>query len=185
MLNNRNRRAVFTAVDLLDLREGETAADIGFGGGFGLVLLLGKVGERGTVHGVDISETMLTKAAKLHRMDNRFQPHAGSITELPLPDNSVDGAITVNTLYFVDELDRAFAEIARVLIPGGRIVIGIGDPDAMSKNPVTQHGFRLRPVADVVRTLTASGLTLEKNELLGTSRFTFHLLVARVAPETP
>jgi ubiquinone/menaquinone biosynthesis C-methylase UbiE len=176
---------VSAAVDLLDLREGETAADIGFGGGFGLVQLLGKVGEQGTVHGVDISETMVAKAAKLHRADSRFRPHTGSITELPLPDNSVDAAITVNTLYFVEELDRAFAEIARVLTPGGRIVIGIGDPDAMSKNPVTQHGFRLRPVADVVSALTASGLTLEKDERLGASRFTVHLLVARLTPETP
>jgi SAM-dependent methyltransferase len=185
MLNNRNGRAVSAAIDLLDIQDGETAADFGFGGGFGLVVLLGKVGERGTVHGVDISETMLAKATKLHRTDGRFHAHAGSVTELPLPDNSVDAAITVNTIYFVEDLGRAFAEIARVLAPGGRVVIGIGDPDAMSENPVTQHGFRLRPVADVVSALTTAGLTLEEDKLLDSSPHTVHLLVARPTPETP
>jgi ubiquinone/menaquinone biosynthesis C-methylase UbiE len=50
------------AVDALGLRDGETAAHIGFGGGTGLALLLDRVGEQGTVHGVDISETILARA---------------------------------------------------------------------------------------------------------------------------
>jgi arsenite methyltransferase len=183
MLNKRNGRAVSAAVDLLEIQDGETAADIGFGGGFGLAVLLGKVGERGTVHGVDISETMLAKAKKAHRADSRFHAHAGSITELPLPGNSVDAAITINTIYFVEDLERAFAEVARVLTPGGRVVIGIGDPVAMTKNPVTQHGFRLRPVADVVKALTAAGLTLQEDKLLDSVPHAVHLLIAR--PTTP
>ena len=39
--------------------------------------------------------------------------HRASIEQLPLDDSSLDGAITVNTLYFVPELDRALSELAR------------------------------------------------------------------------
>lgn len=42
--------------------------------------------------------------------------------------DSLDGAITVNTVYFLDELDRAVAGMAQVTRSSGRIVIGLGDP---------------------------------------------------------
>jgi hypothetical protein len=57
-----------------------------------------------------------------------------------------DGAITLNTIYFIPELDLAFAELARVTKSSGRVVIGLGDPDAMAGTPLTQHNFRLRPL---------------------------------------
>jgi SAM-dependent methyltransferase len=50
-------------------------------------------------------------------------------------------AITVNTIYFVDDLDRACSELARVLRPGGRLVVGIGDPEAMARMPFSAYGF--------------------------------------------
>jgi ubiquinone/menaquinone biosynthesis C-methylase UbiE len=167
------------AVDSLGLRAGQTAADIGFGGGIGLTLLLDRVGEQGRVHGVDISETMLARARQQHRTDTRLQTHMGSITDLPLADDSVDAAITVNTIYFVEELDRAFAEVARVLTAGGRFVVGIGAPEGMRKNPVTQHGFRLRSLDEVVAALATAGFSLEKDQTLAAGPLTFHLLVAR------
>jgi SAM-dependent methyltransferase len=58
----------------------------------------------------------------------RLLLHRASIEHLPLGDSSLDGVITVDTLYFVPELDRAFGELARVLNGSGRVVIGIGDP---------------------------------------------------------
>jgi SAM-dependent methyltransferase len=179
LLNRGNRPAVAGAVEALGLRAGETAADIGFGGGIGLTLLLDRVGEQGTVHGVDISETMLAKARRRHRTDKRLQTHPGSITGLPLIDDSVDAAITVNTIYFVEKLDRAFAEVARVLTAGGRFVVGIGAPEGMRRNLVTQYGFRLRPVDEVIATLATAGFSLEKNQTLAAGPLTFHLLVAR------
>jgi arsenite methyltransferase len=178
LLNRANRHSVTAAVAALGLHDGETAADIGFGGGFGLTLLLNGVGKQGTVHGIDISETMLDKARRRHLTEERLHVHAGSITALPLADSSIDAAITVNTIYFVERLDQAFTEVARALAPGGRIVVGIGDPDAMRQNPVTRHGFRLRTVDEVIETLISSGLTFEKDVPLGAGPLKFHLLVA-------
>ena len=75
--------------------------------------------------------------------------------DLPLPDESLDAVITVNTVYFVADLDRAFAEIARVLRPTGRAVIGVGDPDTMAAMAVTAHGFTIRPIDELVGALRA------------------------------
>src|SRR5262245_15419796 len=43
--------------------------------------------------------------------------------------------ITINTVYFVADLDTVCAELARVLRPGGSVVVAIGDPDVMAGMP--------------------------------------------------
>ncbi|WP_158887676.1 methyltransferase domain-containing protein [Amycolatopsis anabasis] len=178
LLNRANSRPVTGAVDALGLRAGETAADIGFGGGFGLALLLGRVGPAGLVHGVEVSETMFARATHRFARADRLRLHRGSITDLPLDDASVDALITCNTVYFVADLDRACAELARILRPGGRAVVGIGDPAEMAKMPFTEHGFRLRPVAEVIAALESAGLVLTEDRRLGKSERGFHLLLA-------
>lgn len=178
MLNRGNAAAVRGAVEAVGLRAGESAADIGFGGGFGLSLLLG--GPCREVHGVDISATMLSRALRRYRSDvgaGRLWLRAGSLTSLPLPDNSIDAAITVNTVYFVDDLPKAAAELARVLAPGGRAVIGIGDPTAMAAMPVTRHGFRIRPIAELEDAVAGAGLAVTGHTRVGDGDGAFHLLL--------
>jgi arsenite methyltransferase len=161
-LNRGNRTFVAAAVGAAGLRPGDVGADIGFGGGVGLELLMAEVGPSGTVQGVDVSATMVDAARRRFAAScasGILSIERGSVLELPLADSSVDGAITVNTLYFVDDLSRAFAEFARVLRPGGRVVVGIGDPDSMARMRVTAHGFRLRPVEEVLAAMSSAGLT--------------------------
>ena len=184
MLNRANHAAVTAAVKALPLTDGDTVADLGFGGGFGLDLLLRHVGTSGHVDGVDVSATMVSQAARRFRRDiatGRLRLHAASMTELPLATDSLDGAITLNTIYFIPELDLAFAELARVTKRSGRVVIGLGDPDAMARTPLTQHNFRLRPVPEVIDLLQSAGLTVEDQRRLGQGDRAFHLLVARTS----
>lgn len=155
-------------------------ADVGFGGGLGLQLLLDAVGPDGHVHGVELSNTMLAAAHRRHRSEmaaGRMTLVAGLLQGLPLEDSTVDGLITVNTLYFVDDVGAVFRELARVLRPLGRAVIGIGDLAAMADMPVTRHGFRLRSPGELVEGLTAVGLGV-RHERLGNDSRAFHLLVA-------
>nr|WP_280265776.1 methyltransferase domain-containing protein [Nocardia wallacei] len=183
MLNRSNRFAIDGAVEAAAVALGEAAADIGFGGGVGLSLLLDRVGPDGTVHGVELSPDMLARAkSRLARPigEGRLRVLQGSLTELPLAESSLDAAITVNTVYFVPELDRACAELARVLRPRGRLVVGIGDPDAMAKMPFTAYGFRLRPVAEVIGALERAGLTVEDRRI-DRQPIPAHLLIARRA----
>jgi SAM-dependent methyltransferase len=163
-LNRGNGQAIATAVSAAQVPAGGVAADIGFGGGAGLRLLVDAVGAGGTVYGVEISEDMLRRARREFRREvdsDRLRLMSGSLTALPLEDASLDAAITVNTLYFLDDLDAVCAEFARALRPDGRVAIGIGDPDAMRSLPVTPHGFRLRPVADITAALQRVGFTTD------------------------
>jgi ubiquinone/menaquinone biosynthesis C-methylase UbiE len=184
MLNAGNRAAITGAVEALAPAEGEIVADVGFGGGAGLPLLLARVGVAGRVLGIDISLAMLRRASKrFHRDKARLRLQEGSLTALPLGDASVDGIVCVNAVYFVEDLEAAFGEVARVLAPAGRFVLGVADPAAMSHNPVTGFGeFRVRPVETLVSALTAAGLDVAEHRRVGEGDNAFHLLVARARP---
>lgn len=180
MLNRTNRAMTAVAVDTLELEPGATAADLGFGGGVGLALLLERVGPQGRVLGVDISPTMVKRAAGRFDRDistGRMKLQLGSLTKLPLEDGSVQGAITVNTIYFIAELDRVFSELARVMTSSGRAVVGIGDPVGMARMPMTAYGYRLRPVDEVVAVARSAGLDLQDHKQAGESDAAAHLLV--------
>ena len=101
----------------------------------------------------------------------------GVLEELPLEDASVDGLITVNTLYFVEDVAAVFRELARVLRPSGRAVIGVGDPVAMANMPMTQHGFRLRSPDELTAGLAEAGLGV-RHERLDDDNRSFHLLIS-------
>jgi arsenite methyltransferase len=164
-LNRGNEKAIAAAVDAAEVERGGVAADIGFGGGVGLQLLLDRVGDDGVVHGIEIADDMLRRAKSKFGRDGRLRLARGSLTEVPLDDGSVDALITVNTVYFISELDAACAELARVLRPGGRAVIGIGDPDVMARLPFTKHGFTIRPVAEIAAALENSGLQVGQSRI--------------------
>ncbi len=179
-LNRSNRIAITAAIDRLGDIGGATVADIGFGGGVGLEVLLERVGPSGRVHGIDVSRTMLARAQRRFSTDvadGRLHLRAGSLTDLPLADGSLDASITVNTIYFIPELDSAFSELARTVKPSCRVVLGIGDPVTMAKSRVTDSGFRIRPVTEVVSALENAGLTLIEDERVGDSDGARHLLV--------
>jgi ubiquinone/menaquinone biosynthesis C-methylase UbiE len=180
LLNRANRTVVRAAVEAADLAPGAVAADLGFGGGVGVRLLLDAVGPAGRVYGVDVSRTMLERA-RVRFADEwaagRLELIEGSLVDLPLVEDSVDAIITVNTFYFLEDPRPALREIARVLRPGGRVVIGIGDPDEMARAPVTAHGFHLRPVAELVAAMTSVGLGEAHARPLALGKQRAHLLL--------
>ncbi|WP_369830570.1 class I SAM-dependent methyltransferase [Mycobacterium sp. 1245111.1] len=181
LLNRGNRPAVAGAVDAAEPTAGQTVADIGFGGGLGLDLFLRRVAPQGVVYGVEVAEDMLARARARFADQSaagQIRLVSGSLTELPLDEKSLDAAISVNTVYFVSDLDAACAELARVLRPGGRAVVGVGDPDAMARLPFTAYGFTLRPIAEIVAALKNAGFTGIEDRRLDDVAIPHHLLVA-------
>ncbi len=179
LLNRGNRAVILAAVDAAEPSKGCTAAEIGFGGGAGLALLLDRVGPTGVVHGIEISQTMLAGAR--HRFEKpvkkkSLQLHEATMQQLPLPDASVDAVVSTNTIYFVDDLGAALSELARVLRARGRLALGVGDPAAMAKMPFTKHGFALRPISEVVESLRLAGFTLIEDRRVGDGPEAFHVL---------
>lgn len=167
-LNRGNGRTITAAVEAAQPPRGGAAADIGFGGGIGLQLLLDRIGDDGVVHGIEVADDMLRRARSRFGREvssGRLRLASGSLTDVGLQDGSLDALITVNTVYFTSELDAACAELARVLRPGGRAVIGIGDPDVMAKLPFTSHGFTIRPAGEIAAALQNSGLQVEQRRI--------------------
>lgn len=79
---------------------------------------------------LDYARTMLQEARDRILNNSRLTPHASSFTfvaadlyNLPLADSAIDTAITVRVLHHVADIPRAFAEIARVVRPGGAYVL--------------------------------------------------------------
>jgi len=182
-LNRVNQALVAGSVETACVRAGDACADIGFGGGVGLRALLDACGPDGQVHGVDVSTTMVDRARSVFAGDcaaGRLEVSVGSLVDLPLADAALDRAITTNTLYFLDDVEPAFREFTRVLRPGGRVVVGVGDPDQMSRLPVTAHGFHLRPVEQLLESMKAAGLSGVRSEKLRIGSLSAYLLVGEI-----
>ncbi|MBI4478324.1 MAG: methyltransferase domain-containing protein [Acidobacteria bacterium] len=107
------------------LPPGAHVVDIGSGSGTDLLLAARHVGPDGRATGVDMTPEMRERARDGARACGltRVELLDGDATNLPLADASVDVVISNGVLNLVPEKDRAFAEIARVLRPGGRLQI--------------------------------------------------------------
>ena len=108
------------SIAVLALRPRERVVDIGSGTGEHARALADAVGESGEVVGVDPNEGMRAEAA---RRAPRARFVDGTAYDLPFPDGSVDAVTCERVFQHLDDPDRATREIARVLRPGGRVVI--------------------------------------------------------------
>ena len=106
------------------LDEGATILDLGCGAGTDLLIAAQMVGPGGHVIGVDMTPAMLSLArasAKEMGVSERVELHESLIESLPLPDAEVDIVISNGVIDLVPDKDAVFAEIDRVLKPGGRL----------------------------------------------------------------
>lgn len=106
-----------------NLRVGEVVVDLGSGGGLDVFLAARKVGPTGKAIGIDMTQDMIDRATRGARQAGlaNVEFHLAEIESLPLPDASVDCVISNCVLNLVPDKSRAFAEIFRVLKPGGRL----------------------------------------------------------------
>lgn len=106
------------------LREGETVLDLGCGAGTDLILAARRVGRRGRAIGVDMTQGMLDCAWQgviAAGVDDWSSLFHGTFEDLPVDDASVDVVISNGALNLAPDKRQVFAEIFRVLGPGGRL----------------------------------------------------------------
>jgi arsenite methyltransferase len=107
------------------IRQGDSVLDIGAGSGADALLAAQAVGRSGTVVALDLTMAMLAKleeAAAASRLKN-VSVLEGNAERLPLRDASVDVVTSNGVVNLVPDKRAAFAEIHRVLKPGGRLQI--------------------------------------------------------------
>jgi arsenite methyltransferase len=107
------------------LKEGETVLDLGSGAGNDAFIARHEVGPQGRVIGVDMTPEMIARArgnaARLGFANVEFR--LGEIEHLPVEASTVDVVISNCVLNLVPDKTRAFAEMFRVLRPGGRFCV--------------------------------------------------------------
>ncbi len=107
------------------LRSGEVVIDLGCGGGIDTILAAQAVAPAGKAIGLDMLPEMLKVAARNAaeaRVDN-VEWVRGELEAIPVPDASVDVAVSNGVLNLSPRKSRAFAEIFRILRTGGRMVV--------------------------------------------------------------
>ncbi|MEU6646116.1 methyltransferase domain-containing protein [Saccharomonospora sp. NPDC046836] len=168
-------RTMFTFLRLptsaLRLQAGAFALDVGCGPGSVTAELGWAVGPDGLAVGVDISAPMLKRAASVHTAPNVgfLRADAG---RLPVRDDTFHGVTCLAMLQLVPEPAVVLAELARVLTPGGRLVIMVPTATSALARRVARvvavpWGVLLPPAEDIVVPLRAHGIAITQMRQTG------------------
>jgi len=147
-------------VDSTKIKKGDVVVDLGSGAGNDCFVARRLVGDKGKVIGVDMTGEMIKKA----RQNNKKMGYAnvefrlGEIEKLPVEDNTADVVISNCVLNLVPDKRKAFAEIKRVLKPGGRFSIS----DIVMQGELPE---KLKTLAELYAGCVAGAL--QKAEYLG------------------
>lgn len=106
-----------------NLRPGERVVDVACGTGVITRAAAEIVGSTGTVTGIDLAPDMIEVAEATAAVGAPIQWHQADAAALPLPDQSHDVVLCQMGLMFMADREAAVAEMHRVLVPGGRVVV--------------------------------------------------------------
>lgn len=147
-------------VEYAAIAKGNTVLDLGSGAGNDAFVARAIVGEEGEVIGVDMTETMIQKSREISTQlglkNVKFR--LGEIEDLPLAADRVDVVISNCVLNLVPDKQKAFAEVKRVLKPGGHFCIS----DVVLKGDLPEN---LKNAAEMYAGCVSGAI--QKNEYLG------------------
>jgi len=146
------------------LRRGAWVLDHACGAGLDLLLAARRVGAFGRAIGVDVTPAMRGQAnlaATEAGLAAAVEIRAGSMEELPVPDASIDVVISNGVVNLSPDKPRVFAEIARVLRPGGRLLLA---------DVVVAHALRPQTRADAELWAACIAGAAQPSELVAMAR---------------
>ncbi|HEX4594174.1 MAG TPA: methyltransferase domain-containing protein [Bryobacteraceae bacterium] len=124
MAMKNGQRSVWV-FSLLDLKPTDRVLEIGFGSGADIARA---VSSAAFVAGVDHSDVMVRQATRRNARairEGRVKLELGSCSELAYPASHFDKVFAINSAQFWKDGAKAFAEISRVLKPGGWLALAV------------------------------------------------------------
>lgn len=144
-LNESNQKLYELGWDMVDTAEAQQLLEIGFGNGRHLSHYF-ELNPNITVTGVDFSEEMCEEARSFHPnliTNGKLTIHCADAAEMPVPDQSFDMTVGLNIVYFWDPPEPYLHEIARVLKPGGKLLLGYRPRKSVEHLEFTKQNFIL------------------------------------------
>jgi ubiquinone/menaquinone biosynthesis C-methylase UbiE len=160
-------------VDLAHLTSGESVLDVGCGTGTLAIVSKRRVGRTGTVHGIDASPEMITRArekAKKAGVEVFFKQ--GLVEALPFPDAHFDAVLSTLMLHHLPRKlrEQCAREVRRVLKPGGRVLV-VDFRESGRKGQGLLARFRHRhghvELDDMIAVLSGAGLNILESGAVG------------------
>lgn len=111
--------------DLAELKQGEIVLDLGSGSGMDVFIAADQVGVNGKIVGIDMTKDQLDKAERLAK-DNDIQNIElmdGIFEDLPFEENTFDVVVSNGSINLTPDKEKLFAEVYKVLKPGGRLAV--------------------------------------------------------------
>lgn len=155
-------------IGLVAPEPGERVVDIGAGMGPGTVLAARNGATVIAVEPTPFMRAIVSVRCWILRGRDHVSVVDGAAEQIPTDDDSVDAVWAVNTMHHWVDTERAVVEIARVLRPGGRVVLideDFADPEHPdyerfgAEDDAEHHGFTMVDASDMGDLLTAAGLT--------------------------
>ncbi len=111
-------------LDVAKLQAGERVLDVACGTGVIARLAAERVGSGGSVTAIDVAPDMISVAkSTAATAGSHIEWHESDAASLPLADNSIDVVLCQMGLMFMEDRPAALAEMGRVVVPGGRVVV--------------------------------------------------------------
>jgi SAM-dependent methyltransferase len=107
----------------IQLQPGDSVLEIGCGVGYDTAWAAGEVEPAGRAIGMDRSAAMVMESARRHRDHSALVLAAADAAALPLASGSIDACFAIRTLLHVPDPGAVVGEVARVLRPGGQLVV--------------------------------------------------------------
>lgn len=186
------RKFMDIGLNQLDVKEGETVLEIGFGTGHCLEEIAKRVGENGKAYGIDISSGMLDitrKRMEKKGLADRVELYCGDAISMPYEDNMFNAVFMSFTLELFDtpEIPAVLKAIKRVLKPKGRLgVVSISKEDGESRLLKAYEGVHknfptivdCRPIY-VEKSITDAGYSIKSKEKINLFGLPGEIVVAK------
>lgn len=162
-MNRGNELMNKAAIAALQIANNDRILEIGMGNGF-FVKDIVSVHESVKYVGCDFSDIMTKEAEKNNLVwveNEQAEFRMADVNELPFEDGRFNKILTINTVYFWEEMSNALSEIKRVMTNKGKLVIALRPKHQMEKYPFTKYGFNMFSKEDICRELENNGFIIE------------------------